>query len=190
MPYTSKVPINQLLSHSVSPHLVAKVADPIPFVIGKYEAHSLPETLDFDEQWLRKAFKPKTHYSVVVAAFTKIKVVHDRLYLSRRLLNKLSSTVQDDFETLYSFSEPADPPVYIGKPCCHAYAWGPLLNLKVHSLAADQRKEWVKVHTPAARRFTFTILATVFSVIGIFALAFAAVFGTSYYKAKKRDAYL
>ena len=74
MPYTPKVPISQLLSHSVSPHMVSKVADPIPFVIGKYEAPSLPETLDFDEQWLRKAFKPKTHYSVVVAAFTKIEV--------------------------------------------------------------------------------------------------------------------
>ena len=74
MPYEPQVPINQLLSHSVSPHLVAKVADPIPFVIGKYEANSLPETLDFDEQWLRKAFKPKTHYSVVVAAFTKTEV--------------------------------------------------------------------------------------------------------------------
>ena len=104
------------------------------------------------------------------------------------MLYHLSSTVQDASETLYSFSEPADPPVYIGNPA--SVISRELCSWTVRSVAADQKKEWVKEHTPAARRFTFTVLATIVSVIGIFALAFAVVFGSSYYKAQKRDAYL
>jgi len=52
------------------------------------------------------------------------------------------------------------------------------------------RQEWVRSHKPAAKKFTVTVISTLFSVIGIFALAFGVVFVTGYYHSKKRDAYL
>ena len=55
---------------------------------------------------------------------------------------------------------------------------------------ADMRQKWVKSHKPAAQKLTVTILATLFSVIGIFALAFGVVFATRYYRGSRRDAYL
>ena len=39
------------------------------------------------------------------------------------------------------------------------------------------------------RRFSNTILATMFSILGIFAVAFVILFGTKFYQASKRDAY-
>ena len=39
-------------------------------------------------------------------------------------------------------------------------------------------------------KLTITILATLFSVIGIFSLAFGVVFATRYYRGSRRDAYL
>jgi len=148
VPYTPTVPLEQLPSHAISSHLVSEVSDPIPFVIGQYGADSLPKRLTFDGHWMRRAFKPETHYSIAVAAFTK---------------------TANTSESLYSFSELADPPVYIG---------------------ADMRQEWVRSHKPATKKFTVTVVSTLFSVIGIFALAFGVVFVTGYYHSKKRDAYL
>lgn len=55
---------------------------------------------------------------------------------------------------------------------------------------ADMRQEWVRSHKPTAKKFTVTVISTLFSVIGIFALAFGVVFVTGYYHSKKRDAYL
>jgi len=52
------------------------------------------------------------------------------------------------------------------------------------------RQEWVRSHKPAPKKFTVTVISTLFSVIGIFALAFGVVFVTGYYHSKKRDAYL
>ena len=74
VPYSPTVPLDQLPSHAVSSHLVSEVSDPIPFIIGQYSAHTLPEKLTFDGTWMRKAFKPETYYSIVVAAFTKTSV--------------------------------------------------------------------------------------------------------------------
>ena len=74
MPYTPKYPTNQLLSLAVSAHLVSKVADPIPFIAGRFDANNLPEKMTFDGHWMKTAFKPKTHYSIVVAAFAKTEV--------------------------------------------------------------------------------------------------------------------
>ena len=51
-------------------------------------------------------------------------------------------------------------------------------------------QQWIKARKPAAKRFAVTVVATLFSVIGIFALAFAVVFGSRYYKGARRDAYL
>lgn len=77
LPYSPTVPLDQLPSHAVSSHLVSEVSDPIPFIIGQYSAHTLPEKLTFDGTWMRKAFKPETYYSIVVAAFTKTSVSCD-----------------------------------------------------------------------------------------------------------------
>jgi len=74
VPYTPTVPLEQLPSHAISSHLVSEVSDPIPFVIGQYGADSLPKRLTFDGHWMRRAFKPETHYSIAVAAFTKTAV--------------------------------------------------------------------------------------------------------------------
>jgi len=100
VPYTPTVPLEQLPSHAISSHLVSEVSDPIPFVIGQYGADSLPKRLTFDGHWMRRAFKPETHYSIAVAAFTK---------------------TANTSESLYSFSELADPPVYIGEVPCHMH---------------------------------------------------------------------
>lgn len=77
VPYSPTVPLDQLPSHAVSSHLVSEVSDPIPFIIGQYSAHTLPEKLTFDGTWMRKAFKPETYYSIVVAAFTKTSVSYN-----------------------------------------------------------------------------------------------------------------
>ncbi len=52
------------------------------------------------------------------------------------------------------------------------------------------QKQWVQKHKPAAKRFTVTVLATLFSVVGLFTIAFLVAFGSSYYRANKRDAHL
>ena len=121
------------------------------------------------------------------------------------------SVSQNTSQPLYSFSKLADPPVYIGKclhhctsqlRCCTSLG-SPLPSTSPHphippslpphthaQTGADMRQEWVKSHKPAARKLTITILATLFSVIGIFSLAFGVVFATRYYRGSRRDAYL
>ena len=73
-PFSPKTPITQLLSHAVTAHLVSEVDEPIPFIVGEYDAEGLPEMLTFDGHWMRRAFKTDTHYSIVVAVFTKTEV--------------------------------------------------------------------------------------------------------------------
>lgn len=52
------------------------------------------------------------------------------------------------------------------------------------------QRQWVKSHHPdTVRKFVITVLATFFSVTGIFLVAFGVVFGSQYYKGRKRDAY-
>ena len=71
--YTPKVPLKDLPSHAISFHLASKVSEPIPFVIGQYNADYLPEKLTLGGRWM-KAFKPEVYYSIVVFAFTKTAV--------------------------------------------------------------------------------------------------------------------
>ncbi len=56
-----------------------QVDEAIPFIIGEYDEGSLPEMLTFDGHWMKKAFKPDTHYSIVVAAFAKTQVCPSRV---------------------------------------------------------------------------------------------------------------
>lgn len=71
-PYTPKSPLKHLLSSAVSPEAVSQSLDPHPFIVGSYKRSKFPTTLKFDGGWMKTAFKPKTHYSIVVAAFTKV----------------------------------------------------------------------------------------------------------------------
>ena len=72
MPFTANVNIKSLISTAVSSELVSQVTEAIPFLIGTYT--TLPEHLIVDDIWLADAFKPLSHYAVVVAAFTKAMV--------------------------------------------------------------------------------------------------------------------
>ena len=71
-PYTPKHPLKHLLSSAVSSEAVSQAPDARPFIVGSYKKSKLPPTLKFDGGWVKSAFKPKTHYSIVVAAFTKV----------------------------------------------------------------------------------------------------------------------
>ena len=74
-PYTPSFPYSELVSKSVSAHLATEAAaKPIPFIVGQYEASTLPDKLVFDGSWRKRAFKPETHYAFVVAAYSKTKV--------------------------------------------------------------------------------------------------------------------
>jgi hypothetical protein len=66
---TPKVSYNQLVSKAISPHLASSASQPLPFVLGKYEWDQLPEKLNFDGSLHKFAFKEKTYYRFVVAAF-------------------------------------------------------------------------------------------------------------------------
>ena len=52
----------------------SQVDEAVPFIVGEYDVDALPETLTFDGHHMKKAFKPETHYSIVVAAFAKTQV--------------------------------------------------------------------------------------------------------------------
>lgn len=71
-PYTPKSPLKHLLSGAVGTDAVSQTSDPMPFVIGSYKRSDFPTSLKFDGSWMKSAFKPKTHYSIAVAAFTKV----------------------------------------------------------------------------------------------------------------------
>ena len=71
-PYTPKLPLKHLLSSAVSSEAVSQDPDPRPFIVGSYKKNKFPVKLKFDGGWMKSAFKPKTHYSIVVAAFTKV----------------------------------------------------------------------------------------------------------------------
>ena len=71
-PYTPKFPLKHLLSGAVGSEAVSQAPDPRPFIVGAYKRRKLPKILKFDGNWMKSAFKPKTHYSIVVAAFTKV----------------------------------------------------------------------------------------------------------------------
>ena len=66
----------------------------------------------------------------------------------------------------------------------------PLLSHSiVYSTGHDEVSEAVFKKKKVTRRFTNTVLTTMFSILGIFAVAFIILFGTKYYQASKRDAY-
>ena len=71
-PYTPKLPLKHLLSNAVSSEAVSQASHPRPFIVGSYKKNKFPATLKFDGSWMKSAFKPKTHYSIAVAAFTKV----------------------------------------------------------------------------------------------------------------------
>ena len=53
----------------------------------------------------------------------------------------------------------------------------------------DEVAEAVFKKREVTHRFANTILATMFTIFGIFAVAFIVVFGTKYYHGSKRDAH-
>lgn len=71
-PYTPKMPLKRLLNVAVGTEAVSQTSNPVPFVVGSYKGSNFPTSLKLDGSWMKSAFKPKTHYSIVVAAFTKV----------------------------------------------------------------------------------------------------------------------
>ena len=71
-PYTPKLPLKHLISHAVGTEAVSKHTDPVTFLVGSYKRSEFPKTLKFDGSWMKSGFKQKTHYSITVAAFTKV----------------------------------------------------------------------------------------------------------------------
>lgn len=71
-PYTPKLPLKRLISSAIGAEAVAQSEDPLPFVVGSYTAKDFPTSLKFAGDWMKSAFKPKTHYSITIAAFTKV----------------------------------------------------------------------------------------------------------------------
>lgn len=63
------------------------------------------------------------------------------------------------------------------------------VHVHVRFTGHDEVREAVFKKKEVTRRFGNTILATMFTVMGIFAVAFLVVFGTKYYQGTKRDAY-
>ena len=71
-PYMPKTSLKHLLSDTVSFEAVPQTSEARPFIVGSYVEGKLPATLKFDGHWMKSSFKSKTHYSIVVAAFTKV----------------------------------------------------------------------------------------------------------------------
>lgn len=72
--FEPKVPASKLLTRVVSSQTAAGTSEALPFVVETYQAESLPQNLSFDGRWMQRAFKQKTYYTVVLAAFTKTEV--------------------------------------------------------------------------------------------------------------------
>ena len=73
-PYTPTVPISELFSSAVTSELVSETSDAIPFIVGSYKPNKLPKHITFDGKMMKKSFKLKMYYSIVVAAFSQTKV--------------------------------------------------------------------------------------------------------------------
>lgn len=73
-PYTPKLSLKYLIAGAVGSEAVAQSMDPVTFTVGSYKTSDFPMTLKFDGGWMKSAFKPKTHYSFTVAAFTKVRI--------------------------------------------------------------------------------------------------------------------
>ena len=73
-PYTPKSSLQRLLSNAVSFEAASQNPDARPFIVGSYKNSNFLATLKFDGHWMKSAFKPNTHYSIAVAAFTKVGV--------------------------------------------------------------------------------------------------------------------
>jgi hypothetical protein len=70
-PYQPIVSLKNLLFKALaSKKLVTTIAQPLPFIVAAFEPRALPVNYNFGYEW-RSVFKQKTHYSVVLAAFTK-----------------------------------------------------------------------------------------------------------------------
>ena len=86
-PYSPKLPLKHLVSHALGTEAVSKRKDPVTFLVGSYKRSEFPKTLKFDGGWMKSAFKPKTHYSIAVAAFTKVSGHNDVIvWLLQRFL--------------------------------------------------------------------------------------------------------
>lgn len=72
-PYQPIVPLKNLLFKALSSKTVTSISQPLPFIVTSFERKDLPVNYNFGYDW-RSVFKQKTHYSVVLAAFTKGKV--------------------------------------------------------------------------------------------------------------------
>lgn len=73
-PYQPIVPLKNLLFKALSSKkMVTTISQPLPFIVASFEPTALPVNYKFGYEW-RSVFKQKTHYSVVLAAFTKGKV--------------------------------------------------------------------------------------------------------------------
>lgn len=70
-PYQPIVPLKNLLFKALSSKkMVTKIPQPLPFIVAAFEPKTLPVNYNFGYEW-RSVFKQKTHYSVVLTAFTK-----------------------------------------------------------------------------------------------------------------------
>lgn len=117
IPYKPVVPLSELLTHALSKKLVTKVVEHVPFIVGDFLSGELPPTLRIAGKWVHKAFKRDTYYSFVVVAFTKSKVCRSYMYMYMHMYMynvDIYFVVQGSTE-LHTMSEPADPPVLIGK---------------------------------------------------------------------------
>ena len=180
IPYQPVVPLPELLNHTLSRKLVTKVVERVPFFVGEYQSEELPPTLKVAGKWVHKAFKTDTYYSFVVVAFTKVCGVE---YVDRHTA-ECFSLFQSSSELLHTISEPADPPVLIGISAIiyvYEHRWW--------TAGHDEVREAVMKKKRVTRRFGNTVLATMLSVLGIFAAAFLLIFVSKYYQSSKRDAY-
>ena len=75
-PYQPVVPLKSLLSKALSSTTVMTVKQPLPFIVATFGPKKLPTNYNFGYEW-RSVFKQKTHYSVVLAAFIRGKVLYD-----------------------------------------------------------------------------------------------------------------
>ena len=85
-PYSPKLPLRHLVSHTLGTEAVSKRKDPVTFLVGSYKRSEFPKSLKFDGGWMKSAFKPKTHYSITVAAFTKVSSHNDAVIVDLLLM--------------------------------------------------------------------------------------------------------
>lgn len=65
---------SRLLAQADSPPRLSERSESVPFLVGTYTVANLPATILFNGEKMRYSFKPNTHYTFIVAVFSKAMV--------------------------------------------------------------------------------------------------------------------